>query len=145
MALFEKGNSHGGRKKGSKNRVTNDVRQVFHEVYNNMGDDEDFTDPKTGEKRQQTGHEAMLAWARENKTEFYRLYGKMIPATAEIMEDSHEDFVADLIFEEEEADLIEADATEVGNDGQLQLPSGEHVPDNAPHVGDIPIDEAKAT
>lgn len=138
---FEKGNKLAGSRKGKKNRLTNDVRQVFHKVYNEMGDDTEIIDPETGVKRKQTGHEAMLAWGRENQTEFYRLYAKMIPATAEIAEDCHEDFVESLIFEDEEAELIETDAKDVGNDGQLQLPSGETVPDNAPHVGDVPIDD----
>ena len=130
---FQKGNSCGGRTKGSRNRVTNDVRQVFHAVYEGMGNEIDVVDENTGETRKQNGHEAMLAWAKQNQSEFYRLYGKMIPATAELAEDMHEDFVAELIFEEEEA-LIETDAVDVGNEDQLQLPSGETIPDSAPHV-----------
>jgi hypothetical protein len=133
---FEKGHKlSNGRKKGARNRVTNDVRQVFHAVYENMGNEVDVVDDITGEKRKQNGHEAMLMWAKTNQSEFYRLYGKMIPATAELAEDMHEDFVADLIFEEEESEpLIEADAVDVGNEDQLQLPSGEIMPDPAPHV-----------
>ncbi len=101
MARFKKGNQAGvghGRPKGSKNRLTNDVRQVFHRVYDEMG--KGTINPETG--KQYTGHEAMLLWAQDNQTEFYRLYGKMIPATAELPEDLHEDFVATLIFEDEE-------------------------------------------
>ncbi len=138
---FEKGNGYGGRKKGSKNRLTNDVRQVFHKVYDEMGEDELIADPETGVKRKQTGHEAMLSWARENKTEFYRLYGKMIPATAEIGEDTHEDFVATLIFEDEETMLVETDAIDVGNDGQKQLSGGEKTVVIAPPMGDIPKED----
>lgn len=123
-----------GAKRG-KNRLTNDVRQVFHKVYDEMSADQ--TDPKTGKPL--TGHQAMLNWARENQTEFYRLYGKMIPATAELAEDMHEDFIAELIFEDEQAELIEANVVDVGNDSQLTLPSGEALPDNAPPVGDVPI------
>lgn len=137
---FQKGNSCGGRTKGAKSRITNDVRQVFHKVYDQMGSATDIVDEVTGEKRRQTGHEAMLAWAQTNQTEFYRLYGKMIPATAELAEDMHEDFVAELIFEEEEAEaLIETNAVDVGNEDQLQLPSGETVPDTAPPVPDVPM------
>ncbi len=140
--MFEKGNNHGkGRKAGSKNRLTNDVRQVFHKVYDEMGADE--RDEKTGEPL--TGHQAMLKWAQENKTEFYRLYGKMIPATAELPEDMHEDFVATLIFEDEEAELIETNAKDVGNEGQLQLPSGETVPDSTPPVSDNPNNDDNNT
>ncbi len=100
MPKFEKGNKAGvgyGRPKGAKNRYTNDVRQVFHEVYEQMGAGEIFK--KTGKPK--TGLEAMLEWARENPAEFYRLYGKMIPATAEITGDVHEDFLDDLVLEEE--------------------------------------------
>jgi len=100
---FSQGNKYGGRKKGAKNRLTNDVRECFHKVYNEMGEDQKGKDGKP-----LTGHEAFLAWARENQTEFYRLYGKMIPATAELTGDIHEDFVDTLVFEEEEARLIEA-------------------------------------
>jgi hypothetical protein len=140
MGQFQKGNKLAGSRKGKKNRLTNDVRQVFHKVYDEMGDDCEIQDKETGEMRPMTGHEAMLAWARENKTEYYRLYGKMIPATAELNEDMHEDFVAGLIFEEEETLLVETKATDVGDDDQLQLPSGETVQDSAPPIPDVPID-----
>jgi hypothetical protein len=39
MARFEKGNQAGvvhGRPKGSKNRLTNDVRAAFHKAYDEM-------------------------------------------------------------------------------------------------------------
>ncbi len=132
---FEKGHKLSlGRPKGSKNRITNDVRQAFHKVYDEMG--KDFQNEK-GEDTPLTGHEAMLLWARGNPTEFYRLYGKMIPTTAELPEDLHEDFVDNLIFEEESPKLVEAvDVTEMGKDGQKQLTNGAATPsistDNAP-------------
>jgi hypothetical protein len=141
MPPFTKGHKFSnGRKKGAKNRITNDVRQVFHKVYDSMGNDIEVLDKATGKKRPQTGHEAMLAWARENQTEFYRLYGKMIPATAELADDMHEDFVAGLIFEEEEAEaLIETTAVDVGDEDRLQLPSGEQTQETSPPKPDIPI------
>lgn len=130
---FEKGNSLGGRKKGSKNRLTNDVRQVFHRVYDEMG--ADAKHEKTGKPL--TGHEAMLLWARDNQSEFYRLYGKMIPQTAELGGDLHEDFVDDLIFAEEQPRLVDAkDVTDVGKEGQKQLPSGETSTDIEPNNAD---------
>lgn len=133
---FEKGNKLGGRPKGSKNRITNDVRQAFHKVYDEMG--KDFEDDK-GNPKPLTGHEAMLLWARGNPTEFYRLYGKMIPTTAELPEDLHEDFVDNLIFEEESPKLVEAkDVTDMGKEGQKQLTNGAATPqktnDNAPDI-----------
>ncbi len=78
MARFEKGNVYStGRKKGSKNRYSNDVRAAFHNAFDQMGGDQ--INPMTG--KPYTGHEAMLAWALENMTEFYRLYAKLIPRT----------------------------------------------------------------
>lgn len=96
MALFTKGNKY-GRPKGSKNKINNDVRQIFHRVYNDMGIE--YQDPKTGILKREDGHQAMLRWAKENPTEFYRLYGKMIPTTQEVNIDTHEDFLDELILE----------------------------------------------
>jgi hypothetical protein len=142
---FQKGNQCAVGAKRGKARLTNDVRQVFHKVYDQMGDNVEVMDEESGEMRKQTGHEAMLMWARENQTEYYRLYGKMIPATAELPEDMHEDFVANLIFEDEQNEVIETTAVDVGNEGQLQLPSGETTPDITPPVGDVPIEDKDIT
>jgi hypothetical protein len=132
---FEKGNQYGktGRPKGVKNRVNRDIRQVFHEVYDQIG--EHIINEKTGKPL--TGQEAMIIWARDNPSEFYRLYAKMIPTTAELPIDGHEDFIDDLIFIDEQPKQVEAvDVTDVGNDDQKQLPSGADNPqdsnDNAP-------------
>ncbi|MCP4266582.1 MAG: hypothetical protein GY777_13580 [Candidatus Brocadiaceae bacterium] len=109
MARFKEGNTFStGRKKGSKNRYSNDVRAAFHKAYDEMG--KNAINPDTG--KPYTGHEAFLAWARQNQTEFYRLFAKMIPRTAELGDDMHEDFVATLIFEDE-AKMIEGEATNV--------------------------------
>ena len=126
MALFKKGhNLATGRPKGSKNRYNRDIRQVFHDVYEEMGSN--VIDEKT--QKPLTGHEAMLAWARTCPTEFYRLYGKMIPSTTPPETDGHEDFVDELIFEDEMPELVEAvDVTDVGKDDHKQLSSGEYTP-----------------
>ncbi len=132
---FEKGNKlgAGGRPKGTKNRITNDVRQVFHKVYEEMG--EGVIDEKTGKPI--TGHQAMRAWAQGNPTEFYRLYGKMIPQTAELPDDLHEDFIDELIFEDELPKLVEAkDVTDMGKEDQKQLSDGETTVDNKPDNAD---------
>jgi hypothetical protein len=97
--VFEAGNKFGGRRKGAKNKLTNDVRQIFHEIYNDMGKQDEILDSVTGKMRKKTGKEAMMDWARDNQTEFYRLYGKMIPTTQEIQTDNHEDFLDELIVE----------------------------------------------
>lgn len=120
MAQFQKGNKAAVGNKRGKNRLTNDVRQVFHKVYDEMGEHD--KDEKTGLPL--SGHQAMLKWARDNQTEFYRLYGKMIPATAELGDDLHEDFVATLVFKEEQQHLIEANVTDVGKEDVKQLSNG---------------------
>ncbi|MGR3174544.1 MAG: hypothetical protein ACUZ8N_08110 [Candidatus Scalindua sp.] len=103
MPKFEHGNTFStGRKKGSRNRLTNDVRAAFHNAYDHMGGFDE------NGKLIETGDEAFLKWARENRTEFYRMYAKMIPHTAELPDDLHEDFVDTLIFEEEQ--MIEGKA-----------------------------------
>ncbi len=132
--VFEKGNKLStGRPKGTKNRLTNDVRQVFHRVYDEMG--AETLDSKTGQPL--SGHQAMLMWARDNPTEFYRLYGKMIPQTAELGGDLHEDFIEDLIFEDETPKLVEAkDVTDVGKEPQKQLTDGETTPDTKANNAD---------
>ncbi len=124
---FEKGNKLGGRKKGSKNRISRDVREVFHRVYEDMGKNQ--LHDETGEPL--TGHEAMLEWARNNPTEFYRLYGKMIPAKEAEDTDSHEDFIDGLIEGEDEIRLIEANVVDVGKEGHKQLPNGANTPQNS--------------
>ncbi|GAX59104.1 hypothetical protein SCALIN_C01_0035 [Candidatus Scalindua japonica] len=104
MARFVHGNTFStGRKKGSRNKLTNDVRAAFHKAYANMGGFDE------NGKLIETGDEAFLAWARQNQTEFYRLFAKMLPKTAEFPDDLlHEDFIEQLVFEEEEVRLIEA-------------------------------------
>ena len=106
MPRFELGNTFStGRKKGSRNRLTNDVRAAFHKAYDEMGEN------KVGKDgRPMTGHEAFLAWARDNQTEFYRLYAKLIPKAAELPDNLHEDFVETLIFEEEQNKMLEGKA-----------------------------------
>jgi hypothetical protein len=117
MAKFEHGNRFStGRKKGARNQLTNDVREAFHKAYANMGGFDE------NGKLIETGDEAFLKWARQNQTEFYRLYTKMIPKTAELPDDLLEDFVDTLIFEEE-IDRLEdghakvVDVTDMGQDG----------------------------
>ncbi len=128
MPPFQKGNTVGGRTKGAKNRYTTDVRQVFFEVYENMGANK--VSSETGKPL--TGAEAMLDWARDNPTEFYRLYGKMIPTTQEITGDVHEDFLEMLVLKEHsrKAKMIEAKANvvDVGNEGPIELDNGEEPP-----------------
>ena len=59
MAL---GKKTGGRQKGTPNKVSGTVRENVISVFDGLG-----------------GLDAMTGWARENQTEFYRLYSKLLP------------------------------------------------------------------
>jgi len=58
-----KGVKTGGRTKGTPNKLTATVRDNTLAVFDAIG-----------------GHKTMADWARENLTEFYRLYGRMAPS-----------------------------------------------------------------
>lgn len=51
-----------GRPRGSVNTVNASVREVFRQAFEKLG-----------------GVPAMVEWARLNPTEFYKLYGRLIP------------------------------------------------------------------
>ena len=106
------------------------MRQVFHQVYEEMGANQ--LNPKTNQPL--SGHEAMLLWARDNPTEFYRLYGKMIPTREEQQEDQHEDFIEELVLEDE---IRYVEAKEVGDIARIMPPSGEESSDNATHPNKV--------
>ena len=52
----------GGRKKGSANKSTVAVKQALEAAFERLG-----------------GVEALAEWAEENKTEFYKLFAKLLP------------------------------------------------------------------
>lgn len=57
-----KGKKTGGRKRGSLNKTTVSVKQVFEEAFDGLG-----------------GTKALVKWAKDEPTEFYKLYAKLIP------------------------------------------------------------------
>lgn len=59
MAL---GMKTGGRKKGTPNKTTANVRAVLEEAFERMG-----------------GVERLVEWAQAEPTEFYKLYAKLLP------------------------------------------------------------------
>lgn len=59
---FQKGNKLAGSRKGIPNKSTASVKEALHEVYAKRG-----------------GDKALLAWSQENPTEFYKLWGRMLP------------------------------------------------------------------
>lgn len=56
------GNRGKGRPKGAINKTTATVKEALQAVYRDRG-----------------GNKALLAWASENPTEFYKLWGRMLP------------------------------------------------------------------
>jgi hypothetical protein len=57
-----KGVKTGGRRPGSLNKTTVAVKEAFRAAFDELG-----------------GVEALVGWARENETQFYQLYSKLIP------------------------------------------------------------------
>lgn len=57
-----KGQKTGGRKAGTPNKTTASVKEALQAVYADRG-----------------GNKALLAWANDNPTEFYKLWGRMLP------------------------------------------------------------------
>lgn len=70
-----KGRKTGGRKPGSPNRVTVAVKEALQQTFSELG-----------------GVESLKAWAQENPTAFYNLWGKLIPTEVKAV---HE---GDMIF-----------------------------------------------
>ena len=67
MPKFEKGHKKvGGRTKGTKNKIGQDVKNSLLFVYETIGGDKSFSD-----------------WAKQEKTEFYKMYSKLLPTEME--------------------------------------------------------------
>lgn len=60
------GKKFGGRKKGTPNKVTRDVKAAIERCFEDIGGDAKFAE-----------------WAQENPTEFYKLWGKLLPSKIE--------------------------------------------------------------
>lgn len=56
------GERRGGRPKGSPNKITTSMRECFRAAFDELG-----------------GVPALVAWGRENQTEFYKLTARLIP------------------------------------------------------------------
>jgi hypothetical protein len=57
---------HGGRQKGTPNKLTVNAREAFQHAFDEMG-----------------GPAQLAAWARMNETEFYKLFARLIPVQQE--------------------------------------------------------------
>lgn len=62
-----KGRKTGGRRKGSLNKTTQGVKQALEMAFEQMG-----------------GVPTLLTWAKAEPTEFYKLWGKLIPKDLEL-------------------------------------------------------------
>lgn len=51
-----------GRQKGSQNKLTLAAKEAFQRAFDDIG-----------------GVSSLAEWARDNKTDFYKLYGRLIP------------------------------------------------------------------
>lgn len=60
------GKKHGGRKKGTPNKITQSVREGYEKVFHAL-------------QRNEDAKHTLLNWAQKNPTEFYRLASKLIP------------------------------------------------------------------
>lgn len=65
---FQKGRKKtGGRKKGTKDKYTQDVAKALRTVYNKIG-----------------GDEALAEFAKDNPDSFYKLHSKLLPKTIDV-------------------------------------------------------------
>lgn len=76
MAL---GRKTGGRTKGTPNKATATAKQAFQLAFDEIG-----------------GPEALAIWAKDNKTDFYKLFSKLIPQDVNANITTHEDALKDL-------------------------------------------------
>lgn len=57
-----RGKKTGGRQKGTPNKLTQSAREAFQLAFDRCG-----------------GAQGLTTWARKNPTEFYKIYGRLIP------------------------------------------------------------------
>lgn len=65
------GERRGGRKKGTPNKRTAEVKAALQAAFDQIG-----------------GVKALTAWGKDNQTEFYRLWGKLLPVEMKTPEGS---------------------------------------------------------
>ena len=62
----QKGKRFGGRQKGTPNKTTAKVKEAMELAFEGIG-----------------GVPALIEWAEDNKTEFYKLFAKLLPVQVE--------------------------------------------------------------
>lgn len=65
------GKKFGGRKKGTPNKTTAEVKKALCEAFEKLG-----------------GVPALVEWGKENQTEFYKLWVKLIPVQQNVPADA---------------------------------------------------------
>ncbi len=112
---FKPGQRQKGNRKGVKNKVTVDIREVFNWAFRDIG-----------------GREALSKWARNNKKTFYQTFAKLAPKELDINLSQQENFIESLAMKE----LTEVDATIV----TPSLPIAEEGPVNTIESKATPTD-----
>jgi hypothetical protein len=64
---FQPGDARAGRPRGSANKLTRAAKEAFGLAFEKLG-----------------GVKALAEWAEENRTEFYKLYARLIPTEQHI-------------------------------------------------------------
>lgn len=62
-----KGIKTGGRRRGTPNKMTSSAKDAFAFAFDDIG-----------------GGEALAEWGRENRTEFYKLFARLIPVDGNV-------------------------------------------------------------
>ena len=65
--MERRGNAGKGRPKGARNKTTIAAKQALEMAFQGIG-----------------GVESLQEWAEENRTEFYKLWGKLVPAQTNV-------------------------------------------------------------
>lgn len=122
--LFQPGvDNGGGRRKGSRNKITIDIREKFYHTYNDMG-----------KLDKVSGDQAFLNWARINKKTFYSLFAKLAPTNLNIHDGrEHESFIDRMALQ-----MLEANAVVI--DDPMLPPVNPDVLQSNDHVDTLTID-----
>lgn len=140
MGQFQKGHEFvGGSRKGIKNLLPNSVKQMILQAIEDLGATQMVDDGKGGQ-RPMTSREVFLLWVKDNQESFWtKMAIKLVPTKVELEDDPelHENFLDGLVFADEQGKLKNTkavDVTDVGNEDQKQLPSGDEDSTDNPNL-----------
>lgn len=92
------GKRYGGRQAGTPNKVTKTVKANVIAVFDMIG-----------------GLETMAEWATENRTDFFKLYSKLLP----LQVDAEINHTTDRLSDSELIDIIISDSKDIENESQV--------------------------